>query len=756
MQLKKLEITGFKSFANKTVLEFNALTTAVVGPNGSGKSNIADAMRWVLGEQGLRSLRLKSSEDLIFAGSNKKARLGAAQVFLYLDNTAEAIKDFPEEIVIGRKFFRNGESEYYVNNKLVRLKDIIGLAAQIGVGAKSYSIVTQGMADAILNASPKDRRSIFEEAAGVKLFQLKKDETLRKLESTKNNLVRVEDLLREILPHLKFLERQAKKAEKRQGLEEELRQKQCHFYSFKLGFLEQKLKEVNGEENSLNEKIVRLTKDLGKMRQELTEEGKRTDEKDKEEINLEHKLNDLQDQRNDLTRQIALLEGKIEVLKQIKFTQPSQPSSSLRNGVTIGLDEAGEKVREIFTSYRQLEKKILSAASFEELRSLQEEFKNLGKKIELLYRKFKGEEGKAVKEVVVPVEQEETRLHQDELNLLGQQRSELQAALFKLNKEIETIRQSFQNIKEQERMDRKKFFDLERQVRSNEDQILLSENKLKDLQLQEERLSGERQEIVNEIKEQNIVLTEVKETIDSNRLEIEIIKIKRQLEEIGSIDELVVKEYQETNERYNFLTKEKEDSERASDDLREAIQVLNYKINHQFNEKFKEINEEFNKYFRMIFGGGKASLKKVKEPVRKKAEESEEENPTVEISEYNDNDEETMIDGGGIDIKVSLPNKKIENINVMSGGERALTSIAVLFAIIGANPPPFCVLDEVDAALDDANAYRFSTILEELSGRTQFVLITHNRETMHAAKVLYGITMEEEGVSKLVSVKIED
>lgn len=764
MYLKKLEIIGFKSFADKIILEFNKQVTVVVGPNGSGKSNIADAIRWVLGEQGLRSLRLKSNEDLIFAGSNELARLGAAQVFLYLDNNSSAtggiLKDFPEEIVISRKYFRNGESEYYINNKSIRLKDITHLAAHVGVGTKSYAIVTQGMADAILNATPKDRRAIFEQAAGVKLFQLKKDETVRKLESTKSNVTRVDDLLREILPHLKFLERQAKKAEKRQGLEKELREKQSQFYSFKLNYLEKKLKDINDEENVLNHKIGATAKELQLAQQELAKENIQTLEKDKQEIELENILNTSQDTRNTLTRDIALLEGKIEMLARYRPSIPSFFTKHETSGGSrkIEFDSVAMQVKEIFNGYKNLENKILAAETIEELSTLKEQCGQLGDKIKKLHQEFLGTVGANRNKTSVETNAENVGTGHGLFLQLRGQKDKLQVELDGVEREIESIRNKFQKIKEQERIGRKKFFDLERQARFQEDQILLAENKIKDLMFEEERVTLERQEIMNEIKEHEIELVGTDEQINESKLEVEIYRLKRQLEEIGGIDETVLQEYKETNERYSFLVKEKEDLEKATNDLREAIGILNYKINHQFNEKFKEINDEFNKYFKMIFGGGKAFLKKIKEPSRRQEPEGEgsENDGVLDNKGYNESSQEVeMDDSGGIDIKVNLPNKKIENINVMSGGERALTSIAVLFAIIGANPPPFCVLDEVDAALDDANCFRFSKILEDLSDKTQFVLITHNRETMHAAKVLYGVTMGEQGVSKLISVKLE-
>lgn len=750
MNLKRLEISGFKSFAEKTVLDFNKQITAVVGPNGSGKSNIADALRWVLGEQGLKSLRIKASEDLIFAGSNKKTRLGAAQVFLYLDNEAENAEGYPEEITLGRKLFRSGENEYLINKKQVRLKDVTQIAAQLGIGPKSYAVITQGMADAILNATPKERRSIFEEAAGVKLFQMKKDETLRKLESTKNNLLRVEDLLREILPHLKFLERQAKKAEKRQSVEEELREKQSRFYGFKLAYLEEEFKSLESDKNASKSKITALIGELEASKEELEKENQTTGQKEQEEIDLESKMNELYSRQTSLTRDIALIEGKIEVMKQFKNVQAIKERVQDYSPIQeeIGLDLIKKQIGEIYDLYQELINNISNISSAEELNSLKNNFFVLGKKLELVHKELNISKPISVPEKDQPVVGPAG--DSKEVIQLRGERDGLQQNLGAIVQEIEGSRNRLREIKETEREARKKFFDFERQVRLGEDQILLAESRTKDLESQGERVAIRKEELLREIQEYQIEIKkgEPVGAVNEREMESDIFKLRRQLEEIGSIDEAILNEFKETDERYNFLLKEKTDLERASSDLREAVVVLNNQVNRQFNDKFKEINEEFNKYFKIIFGGGKAMLKKVEAAVRA-APETEEENTSSDSEEQKPDQE------SGIDIKVSLPNKKIESINVMSGGERALTSLAILFSIIGANPPPFCVLDEVDAALDDANANRFSKILEDLSHRTQFILITHNRETMHAAKVLYGITMEQEGISKLVSVKIE-
>ena len=252
MYLSKLEIQGFKSFAEKTVLEFNQELTAIVGPNGSGKSNTADAVRWVLGEQSMKTLRGKKTQDVIFSGSSKKAQLGFAEVNLYLDNTDGSAPLDYREIVITRRIYRNGESEYLMNKNKVRLTDVQLMLAKSNFGQRSYSIIGQGMIDSVLTSSPAERKELFDEATGVRQYQIKKDQAVLKLERSRENLVQSEQLIQEIEPRLRSLNRQVKRLERKEEIENSLNQLQTEYYSRLKGELKNKLAGLNDELNDLN------------------------------------------------------------------------------------------------------------------------------------------------------------------------------------------------------------------------------------------------------------------------------------------------------------------------------------------------------------------------------------------------------------------------------------------------------------------------------------------------------------------------
>jgi chromosome segregation protein len=333
----------------------------------------------------------------------------------------------------------------------------------------------------------------------------------------------------------------------------------------------------------------------------------------------------------------------------------------------------------------------------------------------------------------------------------------------KVQNEIKELEQSIALEHQNDRQKRQKFFEVERNFRAKQEEL----SKLKD-QFNESKIALARVEVHEEdlrasvLKELRLQVEDLKdvvvEQIDRGQLERDIAKLKIQMEQIGGIDPLVVEEYEETNKRFEFLTKESEDLENAIVSLREIIKEMDQKINGEFASTFEEINKEFTKYFRIIFGGGNATLKKVEVRKRSYKAKAESEIGTDEaedesLENANENREERS--EIGIDISASPPGKKISNLSMLSGGERSLTSLALLFAIISHNPPPFAVLDEVEAALDEANSKRFSRIIQELSDSTQFVIITHNRETMRQASMLYGVTMGDDGMSKLLSVRLD-
>lgn len=777
MFLKKLEISGFKSFANRTMLDFSMShdgvrgITAVVGPNGSGKSNIADSLRWVMGEQSMKNLRGKKSEDIIFAGSGKKARLGSAQVTLFFDNADKKIPLEFDEVSITRKIYRSGESEYQVNGSRVRLQDVVDILAKAGIGKESYSIINQGMADAVLNATPLDRRSIIEEAAGVKQHQIKKDRSLRKLESTRDNLDKAKSLAEEIKPHLKMLKRQAEKASQSESVAKELREKQFKLYAYLWNNFQQEKNKFNSAKNEMGAVMMNIQRDADKLADELNKESKE-DKANEQLAELEKQVREKRNKLNQLDRDLIVTEGRIEIEKE-KQKNIEMIEEIKVQSIPVDLHYVRKGIDDIRAQQEKLIAQIENAESLEELqdikefaRSIQQRLFELKTDIENGKKPAAAEAmaGKGSNAEIIVKPKVEVKIDSTIIIEYKEKTIAIRAEIQKIQNEIRELEQKIAEEIQIDKQKRQKFFEVERNFRAKQEEL----NKLRD-QFNESKIALARVEVHEEDLRADILkelrmnvedLSASEEQIDRAQLERDIARLKIQMEQIGGIDPLVVEEYEETNKRFEFLTKESQDLEDAIASLKEVIKEMDQKIHKEFAATFEEINKEFMKYFRIIFGGGNASLKKVE--VQKRSYKNKDEQL---LAEENNSDGENMVSADaenisekseiGIDISASPPGKKISNLSMLSGGERSLTSLALLFAIISHNPPPFAVLDEVEAALDEANSKRFGRIIQELSGSTQFVIITHNRETMRQASMLYGVTMGDEGISKLLSVRID-
>lgn len=754
MYLKRLEISGFKSFANRTVLDFPHNVTSVVGPNGSGKSNVADAIKWVLGEQSMKSLRGKKSEDIIFNGSDKKAKMSAASASLVFDNRDRKMPLDADEVALTRKLFRNGESEYLINKDKVRLTDIIDLLARSGISQRGYCVINQGMADSILVASPAERMVIFEEATGVRKFQIKKEQTIKKLESTKKNLDRVTELLVEIEPHLNLLKRQASKAEKRGEVEEELRREQRSYFDHVWHDLIYSNAGYKRDEAMLTEKIGENSAEVERIRGELSENQVDSKSYDQEFAELQLRSDALQVQLNDFQREISIAEGKIE-LEREKMEKAKRPEWR-----PVNLGYVKEKIAKIISSYEAFVGKILSLKNISELESLKQETNEVKKEIDALYAEI--QEGR------VCLKGEEAYDDTD-LRNLEKTRQEILDKAEKIRVDYEAVRNEVAELNRTEQEKRQAFFRLERELGVRQDEINRFKDNLNRINIEVAKFEVRKEDILSEVKNELGEDTPILEKIRSNEdieireeqgyfnregAEIKIRRLKNQLEQIGGIDPLIMDEYKETQQRFEFLSGQAKDLEEASESLKQVIAELDEKVDKLFRTSFKSINEEFDRYFKIIFGGGKATLS-----VRYEAETAENEGENSVEGGASDKEEAPKAGKpkiAGIEVSAIPPGKKIGSLSMLSGGERALTSIAILFAIIAHNPPPFSVLDEIDAALDEANSFRLSRIIKEIADRTQFIIITHNREMMNQADVLYGVTMQDDGVSKIVSVKLED
>lgn len=758
MYLKKVEITGFKSFATKTTLEFGSSCgiedgqnkcgiTAIVGPNGSGKSNVADAIKWALGEQSMKTLRGKKSEDVIFAGSGSKARLSSAQVVLYFDNSDKKIPLEFSEVIITRKLFRSGESEYLINGSKVRLLDIADLLAKAGIGKDSYCVINQGMSDSVLQATPVERRGILEDAAGVKQYQIKKDRALRKLDSTKENMERVTGLVREIEPHLKMLKRQAEKAQQGKEIASTLKEKQTKLFSFLWHMFQNERESLSSEKNEVGADMMNMQREVDKLSDEISKEANNV-ENEVVQNELEKKRNIARHKLNEVERELIVTEGRLVVEKERLASQ------KVYEIIPVDLNYVREKLAKIREDQEKLIQRVENAENLDQLQDIKEFARAIQQELFDLYSQSGDGEVKIQKD-----NSKEVSEIQSKIDSFTQKKQELQKMFDENKKMLADIESKIGEEIQKNRKARERFFEIEREVRGKQEELNKFKDKFNEAKIRLARVEVREEDLTNEIR--NELRCEVSalkydgEEIDREKIEREISKLKMQMELIGGIDPMIVEEYQETNTRFDFLTGELLDLDKTMDSLREVIKEMDQKIDQEFAQAFEKINAEFTKYFKIIFGGGNAHLIKVKIKKSKiKIKEGDEllEEKTEMENDQVDNEEKGEL---GIDIFACPPGKKINNLSMLSGGERALTSLALLFAIISHNPPPFAILDEVEAALDEANSRRFGKILQELSNDTQFVAISHNRETMRQASLLYGVTMGDDGISKLLSVRLD-
>lgn len=744
MYLKRLEIVGFKSFATKTVLEFlppkenNFSITAVVGPNGSGKSNLVEAIRWTLGEQSLKSLRGKKSEDIIF--SSHKTHLNLAEATLFFNNEDGSAPIEYKEFSITRRIYRHSEGEYLINNSRARLQDILVLLAKSNFGQKSYSIVGQGLVDQILQSSPFERKKFFDEATGVRQYQIKKEEALRKIEKSQENLQQASIALSEITPRLRSLTKQMNRLGKRQEIENELRQTQKNYYS---GLWQ----DLNKQIIALKEKIDKKTKEQEFLERELKKINRESEILASEEDNqfqiLQKNYQQLIGQKNQL----------LAVLSSLRANLIFEKEKTKRKEIQIFFNQ--EKLLADLNSLAQEQKKIVSEINNIEKTSTEsasppvDEHIVLNRKdwqkIKIWAEKISEKIHQCLKHFVKK-EIDKNRSADNLVKSLEEKERYYQQEIEKLDKKINEINKEMESLGEKEKEKRKKLLNWQKNIQEKQSQLNKISYQNNELKIESARVETKKDVLENEIK---IEMGEfnpesVKVEIKNDRPEeilAKINKLKYQMELIGGIDPEVTKEYPEVRQRYEFLSSQTDDLIKSLKSLNKIIEELNEKIKEQFKTAFSQINQEFDRYFKIIFGGGSAKivLQQTKEEL------VDEENGQTK--------QEKIIEG--IDILATPPGKKIKNIEALSGGERALASLALICAIISINKPPFVVFDEVDAALDQENSFRFAKIIKELRHNSQFIVITHNQQTIESADILYGVTMGNDGISRLISLKLE-
>lgn len=729
MLLKQLELIGFKSFAQKTVLDFPGGIAGIVGPNGSGKSNVIDAIRWILGEREAKNLRGGKAEDLIFAGTLKRPRMGMAQVILTFDNSSGFFPVDYKEVAITRRIERDGVSKYFLNKAEVRLKDIIDFFAKVRLGTRGLSIINQGASDLFVRATPEERRAMIEEILGLRQYQLKKHEANRKLKNTSINIEKVRAMIEEIAPHLRFLKRQTAKWGKLSDLEKELKEYENGYFSNKLKEIEENKKRFDPEIKNIDAAIAGKNKESDLLKNELKKiESVKPAKEGMGEIRKRREK--LFQDRSEIEQEIGKLEAKIEFLNSV-----------------VASERVDLRAGELFTLLEEVKDAIGKLLGEKSLEKVHEDLRLLQQKVSRVTDQSSKKKG----------EIEDLKSAKDALiKKLAPIREELTALVFK----EEESASGFERFNEDFRQAFEK-------VENKKEEITKLNNDKNRLLFEVERLNLRRQDIEMQVSQLGRNISEfesfsgLQKVDDLPGLERKILRLRSEIAGIGDVDQALIKEAEETETRHNFLATQLLDLEKAANDLDILIRELEEKIDKGFHESLDKINKEFDKFFNLMFGlpgqgGGKAKLVLGKPDVKVQAEVDAATDPEMKIHEREAEDLETEeLRQLGIEIDLSLPRKRVHGLDMLSGGEKSLVSIAALFALISVSPPPFLVLDEVDAALDEKNTKRFADVVKDFSQKTQFLLVTHNRATMEAASVLYGVTMEEDGVSKVLSIKLE-
>ncbi len=748
MFLKSLELNGFKSFAQKTVLEFPKGITAIVGPNGSGKSNIIDAIRWLLGEREAKNLRGAKAEDLIFNGTPKRSRVSLASASLNFDNNSGFFPVDFNDVSVVRRVSRDGVSQYFLNKAETKLKDIVDFFSRSRLGTKGLIIINQGEADLFVKVSAEERKAMIEEILGLKEYQIKKSEAERKLKNTFFNLEKVKAMIEEAAPRVRTLKRQTAKWEKRAEIQKELEEMENKYFSYKLSAIESVRKEIEPKLDFLEKQISEKEKELKILEADLKKIESSSLSKERPEIkeikNLKQRL---ETERSLIQKELGRIEAKLEFL-------------AVSKGESEYHFDAKELLDFVYET-KQILERGLERENFENLRKIIEEL--LAKIAQFLNR---GRDKRVEPKEFAELENSKTNL-EEKLKAISKELAELEEREAKFTADLEKFNKVFQ-----------KAFEL---VEAKKEEIRKLESEKNKIDFEKEKLNLKRQDLEEQLRQIGKKLEDFQSIatealpyrevpllagVELPDIERRMFKLRAELSAVGEIDEFLIKEAKEAEVHYNFLTTQSLDLEKATVDLKNLIKELSEKIHFEFNNSLKSINEEFNKFFKIMFGGGNAKLK-VKSSKSKVLTSTDEDTITSDssIKNTNDNkdkdrdrdkDEDENEISAGVEIDLSLPKKRITSLETLSGGEKSLVSIAALFALISISPPPFLVLDEVDAALDENNSRRFANLIKEFSQKTQFIVVTHNRSVMEAADVLYGVTVAEDGTSKILSLKLDN
>lgn len=743
MRLISLDVAGFKSFAHKTNFHFSEGTTALIGPNGSGKSNIADAVAWVLGEQSLKAVRGRKTDDVIFGGNAIHKRSGRATVALTLSNESGRLPVEAAEVTITRTIDRSGEGTYLINDDPVRLLDVRQILAEAGIGTKSYTVISQGTVDRYITATPAVRRELFDEATGIKALQLKLDRAQRKIEQAYQHIHELTVILRELEPRLRVLQRQATRQAQRQQLEGTYQSTQASWYRQAWHERRQAVEITNGYFRAAQERLQTATANRVRVEEQLLRAAAQhtIDPAAHTQVTpLEHlhhaeteyaaALARYQEQEHERLQLTESLQTVHTSLRQAEAALATARIANDRQDFFAELTSTLQTCRRILVEARagrQLEESLLEQAEAAIQRSLaalaQEDTA-----VEAAQSLLAHLEGplQAVARLQAIVEERTTRLRA------------LPATVVPSDEQVVQWRRVVADQKSP--VANANALALQSALAAVREEELAAERE----SAAATAASAQAQQALAELEREILrergtpLLEEIQKSMPDEATEAsedEVRRLAAKLATLGEIDPLALQEYEEVAARHDHLQQQLADVNTTAQNTKHLIAGLQQDMRHRFQAGFAAIEQEFKKYFQQLFGGGSVALSIV--PVGN-------EEPSAVVGQE------------GIDIVVHPPHKKPLHVQLLSGGEKTMTALALLLAILKVQHPPFIVLDEVDAALDEANSQRFGTVLHEISTTTQCVVITHNRETMSQAHVLYGITMGQEGTSAAYSVRMSD
>ena len=807
MKFKYLEMTGFKSFSEKTTILIEKGLTGIVGPNGCGKSNIVEALRWCMGENSAKSMRGSGMEDVIFSGTSNRPSKNISEVSLLLDNQDKigsvAYKEF-DEIAVRRKIEKDKGSKYYINDKEVRARDVQTFFADLSTGAHSPSLISQGRIGQLVTAKPIERKSILEEAAGISGIHARRQEAETRLNAAENNLKRADELKRQQQKQLENLKKQAEEATRYKEISSQIKKIEAGLYFLKIKDIEKDKKQLLEKLSELDDEISAINIDYNHNNTLLEEENKKLSPlRDKklesaaslQKLNLdmtnlveeESRVKSLQEK---LEKSIKTVESDLEREKSISLdadlnekriskekeellntenklidveknsSNELQRSKLELNKLQNQLDEMLDKIEEdidndiklskdSFKMLKQLVKKItLSQEEYAEKygknKSIEsdsikrkERIKNIDIELEN-WRNLKVNSEKMISELndrttKIKMEINENQKNPERIATSKGQNLQNLENIKKRNEEIENelveAEKKYSAINENLKEIQLKLTDLKESKARNEATIEGIENRKKDLLHSVQNVLNINEETsilpqsdLNNIDEKNFP------SIEEQTLKIEM--IKKQRESLGSVNLRADEETKKYESEIKKMEDDRADLYSAIVKLKTSIEELNQKGRERLLEAYTKVNRKFSEVYTKLFNGGTAKIELV--------------------------DSEDPLEAG-LEMLVSPPGKRLQSITLLSGGEQALTALSLIFAVFLVNPSPICVLDEVDAPLDDANVTRFCGLLDELTKitNTKFIIITHHALTMSRMDRLYGVTMAEQGVSQLVSVDLQ-